>query len=72
MQLDRLQRIAELSGGKCLSMLQVDELLSLVDRDPHRTTITTQIPLWDNTWMMVLLVVLMGTEWIVRRRYDLP
>ena len=72
MQIARLRRIADLSGGKCLGMLQVDELLSRLNREPHSTTITTEIPLWDSGWIILLLVVLMGSEWVVRRRYDLP
>jgi hypothetical protein len=72
MQMGRLRRIAELSGGKCLNMLQVKSLSSLLDTEPHTTTFTTEIPLWDNFYIVCLLVALMGTEWIVRRRYDLP
>ncbi len=72
MQIGRLRRIAGLSGGKCLTMMQVDELPSLLDSEPHTTTLTTEIPLWDSGWILCLLVVLMGLEWIVRRRFDLP
>jgi len=72
MQLGRLRRIAEMSGGKCLSMVQLEQLSSLLDLEPHETTVTAEVPLWDNAWIMLLLVALMGTEWIVRRRYDLP
>lgn len=71
-QIERLQRIAEMSGGKCLNMLQMTDLPNLLDRTPHKMTYTTQVALWDNTWMLILLVALMGTEWIVRRKYDLP
>jgi len=70
-QLGRLRRIAEMSGGKCLSMVQLDQLAGLLDLDPHETTVTAEVPLWDNAWIMLLLVALMGAEWIVRRRYDL-
>ena len=72
MQLGRLRRIAEMSGGICLSMVQLEQLSSLLDLEPHETTVTAEVPLWDNAWIMLLLVALMGTEWIVRRRYDLP
>jgi hypothetical protein len=72
MQIDRLRRIAEMSGGKCLGMLQLDQLSALLNLEPHETSYTADVPLWDNAWIMLLLVALMGTEWIVRRRYDLP
>ncbi len=72
MQIERLRRIAELSGGKCLSMLEVKNLPSLLNLERHETTYATELPLWDSGWVMALLVALMGAEWIVRRRYDLP
>jgi hypothetical protein len=72
MQIEQLRRIAELSGGKCLSMLGISELQSLLNLEPYTTTFTTQVPLWDTGWLVLLLVLLMGMEWFVRRRYDLP
>ena len=72
MQLEHLRRIADLSGGKCLSTLEVSELPSLLKLEPYSTTFTTEVPLWDNGWLALVLVTLMGLEWLVRRRYDLP
>jgi hypothetical protein len=72
MQIERLRRIADLSGGQCLSILRLHELSSLLNREPHTTTVGTELPLWDNGLVAFLLVFLMGFEWIVRRRYDLP
>ncbi len=72
MQIERLRRIADLSGGKCLSILQFQELSSLLNREPHTITVRTERPLWDNALVAFLLVALLGFEWIVRRRYDLP
>lgn len=72
MQIGSLRRIAEISGGKCLGMLEMDALGNLLDRERHETSYTADIPLWDNGWIMLLLVALMGAEWIARRRYDLP
>jgi hypothetical protein len=71
MQIGRLRRIAEMSGGECLGMGQLDQLSGLLDLEPHETTFTAEVPLWDSAWIMLLLIALMGTEWIVRRRYDL-
>jgi hypothetical protein len=72
MQLEGLQRIADLSGGKCLRIMDLQKLPSLLNRTPDTTTVHTEVPLWDNGLIAVLLVSLMGLEWIVRRRYDLP
>ncbi len=72
MQIEHLRRIAELSGGDCLGVLELQELPSLLNREPHTTTVRIDLPLWDNGWVASLLVVLLGVEWILRRKYDLP
>ena len=72
MQIDSLRRIAELSDGKCLGMSEIKDLRSLLNLERHEETYTTEILLWDNAWIILLLVAFMGTEWIIRRRYDLP
>ena len=72
MQIEGLRRIADLSGGKCLRILELQKLPSLLNREPDRTTVRTDVPLWNNALAAFLLVFLMGLEWIVRRRYDLP
>ena len=71
MQIERLRRISALSGGECLGILQFNNLSSLVNRAPHTTTIRTDRSIWDNGWVVALLIMLVGCEWIVRRRYDL-
>ena len=72
MQSDHLRRIAELSGGASLGVLQLKELPALLNREPHTTTVRSDLPLWDNWLVAVVLVVLLGFEWMMRRKYDLP
>jgi hypothetical protein len=43
----------------------------LLNREPHTTTVSTDRPLWDNSLVALVLVGLLGFEWILRRRYDL-
>lgn len=71
-KIEHLQRIADLSGGKCLSISRLQELSSLLNREPHMTTVQMELPLWDNGLVAFLLVGLLGFEWILRRRHDLP
>ena len=71
MQLDHLRRIAELSGGKVLSALELQKLPALLNRETHTTTVRADRPLWDNSLVALVLVGLLGFEWILRRRYDL-
>ncbi len=70
--LENLKRIASLTGGECLSMQELSKLTSLVNREPIITEVRSERSLWDNGWVAALLVVLLGLEWIQRRRYDLP
>lgn len=71
MQRERLEKMAELSGGKSLTAMQLHALPSLLNRELHTTTVRTDRSLWDNGWVVGLLVALLGFEWILRRRYDL-
>ncbi len=72
MQKKHLKRIAELSGGRLLSPSELPKLSSLINSQPIQTTVNLERPLWDN-WLLVILVVLLaGMEWLVRRRNDLP
>jgi len=69
---DYLKRIAELSGGRSLSMSELSTLDSLVDIEPVTTTVRLERPLWDGWATALLFVCLAGMEWMVRRRHDLP
>jgi hypothetical protein len=71
MQSGALRRIADLSGGKSLGVLELNQLPKLLDRTRHETSIKTQIPLWDNFWSLLILAGLLGFEWIFRRKHDL-
>jgi len=44
----------------------------LVNTEPMTIEVRSERPLWDNGWVALLLIGLVGIEWIVRRRYDLP
>jgi uncharacterized membrane protein len=71
MQIESLQRIAKLSGGKCLKLSEIQELATLLDRTPQETVIRREQSLWDNWFFAILIIGLAGAEWIVRRRFDL-
>jgi hypothetical protein len=70
--LANLERIANLTGGERLSMQEISKLASLVNTEPMTIEVRSERPLWDNGWVALLLIGLVGIEWIVRRRYDLP
>lgn len=71
MQREALHRIADLSGGKSLGVLELNQLPNLLNKSRHETLIKTQIPLWDTFWSLLILTGLLGFEWIIRRKHDL-
>jgi hypothetical protein len=66
-----LERIAQLTGGAILTPREWPMLSSLVNDRLIRTELRSERPLWDNWVVALLLVALLGAEWIQRRRYDL-
>ena len=72
MSLAHLQRIANLTGGASLGIRELSKLSSLVNDRLITTKVRSERPLWDNSLVALLLVALLGAEWILRRRYDLP
>ncbi|MEO0474470.1 MAG: hypothetical protein AAF085_00680 [Planctomycetota bacterium] len=70
--IENLQRIANLTGGQMLSIQDFSNITSLIDQSPITTTVRSERTLWDNGWMCLLLIGLLGIEWIQRRRHDLP
>ena len=73
-QLNRglLQLLAATSGGACLNL---DRLADLPSRIPDcRESLVIQskpIELWDTRRVLWLLVILLGIEWALRKRYHL-
>jgi hypothetical protein len=71
MRLEGLKRIAQLTGGTCLTVQDLPKLETLLDTKPLTTTVRSERPLWDNWLVAVLLVGLLGMEWLFRRMHDL-
>jgi len=70
---EALQLLATQSaGGKYLDIDELEQMPSLI---PRRTTslILTGQPtvLWDRWWTLAVLVILLGVEWLVRKRSHL-
>ena len=70
--LDHMKRIATLTGGANLGIRELYKLPSLLKNSPVETTLRSERPLWDSWIIILLLVALLGTEWIMRRKHDLP
>jgi len=70
--IDYLKRIASLTGGANLGIRELSKLPSLLNNSPVETTVRSERPLWDHWIIILVLIVLLGTEWIMRRKHDLP
>lgn len=72
LNLPLLETIAELSGGKVVSTENAGLLaaLFLSEKDKHEET--REITLWDRPWVLALLALLLGGEWVIRRAGGLP
>ncbi len=72
MRLENLKRIADLTGGATLGVRELPKLALLVNGESLTTTVRSERPLWDHWLVILLLVGLLGAEWILRRGHDLP
>lgn len=67
-----LQALAASSGGSCLTLDQVKDLPGRIpDRNETIVTRGKPIELWDTGRILVLLVILLGVEWFLRKRHHL-
>lgn len=67
-----LARLAELSGGALLAPAEIDDLASRIRNAVATPTArTVQRDLWHNAWTFLVLVLILGMEWGLRRRWGL-
>jgi hypothetical protein len=64
--------MASLSGGKVVEKEKITDLLPLFLGNKSEKEETREISLWDQWWVLVLLALVLSTEWIVRRAGGLP
>ena len=62
-----LARIAEASGGSYFNLAEVDSLVDVVEFTPNAYSREVQIDLWDQPWLLGLLILIMSIDWIARR-----
>jgi uncharacterized membrane protein len=68
---DVLRRIALASGGGYLAAGEADKLSSLLTKAAGAPSAPRLEELWHNPWIFVGLILLLGTEWALRRRWGL-
>ena len=62
-----LKRIAEASGGRYFTLPEVPQLVNAIAYTPNAYSSAVQIDLWDQPWLLALLVTLLCLDWLTRR-----
>lgn len=62
-----LSRIADASGGSYFNLSDVEGLANAVEFTPNAYSREIQIDLWDQPWLLALLIFLLSADWIARR-----
>ena len=62
-----LARIADVSGGTYFNLSDVAGLADSVEFTPNAYSREVQLDLWDQPWLLALLILLLCIDWITRR-----
>ena len=62
-----LGRIADASGGSYFNLSDVNGLPESVEFTPNAYSLEVRIDLWDQPWLLALLILLLCIDWISRR-----
>ena len=66
-----LQRLAAATGGRLLDENRLADLGDLLEASVPAAAFVTRRDLWHTGWSFAAILVLLGLEWIVRRRWGL-
>ncbi len=67
-----LRNTAELSGGKMLEREALIAFLNELSLSPSKRTVKYENALWEKWWLLVIVLVLLCSEWLLRKRSNLP
>lgn len=72
LNLPLLERIAELSGGRVVEAKELGELAGMILTGDETRWELRETSLWDHWLLLVLLGLLLTSEWVLRRGAGLP
>jgi len=68
----RLESLARASGGRCVGLHELTDLLESLSGESRRVPIRTERrDLWDRATVLLVVVGLLTAEWILRKKYNL-
>jgi uncharacterized membrane protein len=66
-----LERLAFASGGRVIAPGEAPALAAALRDAIPAATLAARRDLWHNAWSLLAIVALLGTEWVLRRRWGL-
>jgi len=66
-----LRRIARSTGGRYVPVVDASQVVPWLEAAIAETVDFEPRDLWQEPWMFVLVIALLSTEWILRRRWGL-
>jgi uncharacterized membrane protein len=66
-----LQRIALASGGRVVAATEISTLAESLRARLPAAALAASRDLWNTSWSFLLIVILLSTEWVLRRRWGL-
>ena len=66
-----LRRLARDSGGRYAPASEAPRVLSWLDAAAAQRAEARQRDLWNRPWALITIVLLLATEWSLRRRWGL-
>jgi hypothetical protein len=66
-----LERLARRSGGRVIAPGDVPRLPDLLTAGIPAARVSATRDLWHTGWSFAAIVLLLGTEWVLRRRWGL-
>ena len=68
---DVLRRLAVASGGRYLREADLSSLPAVLRETSAEAPQPEQQDLWNNSWMLALIIGLLSAEWVLRRRWGM-
>ena len=66
-----LRRVAAASGGRPVSEDEIAGLPDILKASLPAAALAVQRDLWNTGWSFAMILVLLGAEWVLRRRWGL-
>ena len=63
--------ISQKTGGAFYTLADIDTFFGTIDTSLIFHSVKSEIVLWNKFWLLVIFVLALGTEWLLRKKYQL-